>query len=65
MSLRMYLRRYFLDIAPGDEIRLVDPILDTCGNFTVNNDHESYVILNPDCLIGATTVASAVTCPRK
>jgi CRISPR/Cas system-associated exonuclease Cas4 (RecB family) len=56
---------YFFNVAPGDEIRLVDPVHGADGVLTVDNEHESYVILNPDWLIGATTVANAVTCPRK
>ena len=49
----------------GDEIRLVDPIVSCHGNYIVDSNHESYIIVNPDWLIGATTIADGVTCIRK
>ena len=61
----LFVTRYYLEVAVGDEIRLVDPITDCHGDYVVDNSHESYIIVNPDWLIGATTIADGVTCLRR
>ena len=54
-----------MTVCVGDEIRLVDPFVDHHGNLIFDNDHESYIVLNPDWLLGATTISGGVTCRRR